>query len=632
MAVETASRPGDQHSSLPVDIAFLARHGISPAALEVIAQAAARLGVPASRQAIASGLIGETAFYRALAAECGLPFHAGPLRILPGGDHSAILRAGQAALVAGAVRPFRFVLAPEDAALRRMLETGLRGRPDICVVTPSAFAADLRRANAVKLAHRIAGRDEAGRTRIGAWDGFSRGQMMTMGASVVATAVGGLVAPFETFFLIALLLGPVFLVLIWLRLAAVFERPPGERGLHPGWRIDDARLPVYTVAVPLRREEAVLPQLVAALSALDYPSAKLEILILVEADDTVTPAALAQHELPPRFRVLTVPPGKPHTKPRALNLALLEARGSFFTMYDAEDLPDPQQLRLAAARFLGTAPELACLQARLTIDYAGEGWLAGFFALEYAGLFHVLNPSLLHEGLPILLGGTSNHFRIEALRTVGGWDAWNVTEDADLGLRLLRAGYRMADLPSRTREEAPLRLRAWLKQRARWIKGYIQTLVTHLREPRALLRQAGPVAGLTCILLVFGTVVTALFYPLFALALLVALWTETFWLLLDRVGPFWAGVSIAVSLFGLFAILLAPALGAVRRGAPGLLRYVPLLPLYHGLVSVAAWLALYEFFARRYSWNKTMHGAARRDAVTAASAIPAPPRLAAARC
>lgn len=618
MAVEAASRPEDQRFRLPVDIAFLAGHGIAPAALAATAKAAARLGVPASRQAIASGLIGETSFYRALAAECGLPFHSGPLRLLPGGAYGAILRAGRAALIPEAGRPFRLVLAPEDGALRRLIETGPRDRPDTCVTTPSAFAANLRKANAVPLAHHLAGRDEAGRARIGAWHGSSRGQHVAVGTVVTATGIGGLVVPFDTFFAIALLLGPVFLSLIWLRLAGVLERPPDD--LRPGsnWRIDDSRLPVYTVAVPLRREEAVLSQLVAALSALDYPPAKLDILILLESDDAITRAAFAGLELPPTIRLLTVPPGKPHTKPRALNLALLEARGSLLTIYDAEDVPDPQQLRLAAARFLRTAPDLACLQARLTIDFAGDGRLAGLFALEYAGLFDVLNPALLQAGLPILLGGTSNHFRVEALRVVGGWDAWNVTEDADLGLRLLRAGYRMADLPSRTHEEAPLHLSAWLKQRSRWIKGYIQTLVTHLREPRALLREAGLAASLTCLTLALGTVATALCYPIFAVALTVALWTDTLSRLLDRIGPLWAGLSVAIPLFGMLVLVAAPALGAIRRGAPGLLRYLPLVPFYYALVSVAAWLALYEFFARRYSWNKTMHGAARRGVVKAA--------------
>jgi cellulose synthase/poly-beta-1,6-N-acetylglucosamine synthase-like glycosyltransferase len=610
--VAEAPAPDTAIPALPIEIGFLANHGISPTDLAIVAHRARRLGVSPAREAIASGLIDETGFYRALAQERGLRFHGGRLRFMPGGDHYAMLRAGRAILLPdGTAAPCRFALAPEDGALRQFLEIGPHGRTDICIVTPGAFAAELRRANAWSLAHRLAGRDEAGRDRVGAWHGSSRGQAVTAGAAIGAAGIGGAAAPLETFFALALLLGPVFLALIYLRLAATIERPPGDLWTRFGWRIDDGRLPVYTVAVPLAREEAVLDQLLDALAALDYPPAKLDILLLVEADDRGTTSALAALDLPPGCRVVTVPPGKPRTKPRALNLALIEARGGLFTIFDAEDVPDPQQLRLAAARFLGAPSELACLQARLTIRHAGEGLLPALFALEYAGLFEVLNPGLLQERLPILLGGTSNHFRTVALRTVGGWDAWNVTEDADLGVRLVRAGYRIGDLPSRTHEEAPLSVHAWLKQRSRWIKGYMQTLVTHLRAPRALLREAGPVASLTFLALCLGTVATALGYPVFAVALALAAWNGSLWLPLSGMGSLAAMLALTVSLFGLVAILLPPAIGAVRRGAPGLLRFLPFLPLYYGLVSLAAWLALYEFLAHRYRWNKTMHGSDR---------------------
>jgi cellulose synthase/poly-beta-1,6-N-acetylglucosamine synthase-like glycosyltransferase len=334
-------------------------------------------------------------------------------------------------------------------------------------------------------------------------------------------------------------------------------------------------------------------------------------LLLIEADDVGMAAALARLDLPPCFTVLVVPPGHPRTKPRALNLALLEARGEYFTIFDAEDIPDPQQLRLAAMRFLGAPPGLACLQARLVINYAGEGLLPALFALEYAGLFEVLNPGLLRYRLPIMLGGTSNHFRTEALRAVGGWDAWNVTEDADLGLRLVRAGLWIGDLPSRTFEEAPLTIRAWLKQRARWIKGYMQTLVTHLRDPALLLRQAGIGPGMSFLVLALGTVTTALGYPIFAAAVAYAYGGGLLWLPGGHFGDLAMMLALTVWLFGTLAILVPPALGAIRRKAPGLLWLVPLLPFYYVLVSVAAWLAFYEYLTRRFAWNKTMHGAAR---------------------
>jgi cellulose synthase/poly-beta-1,6-N-acetylglucosamine synthase-like glycosyltransferase len=345
-----------------------------------------------------------------------------------------------------------------------------------------------------------------------------------------------------------------------------------------------------------------------------------------------------------------VPPGPPRTKPRALNLALLEARGTLFTIFDAEDIPDPQQLRMAATRFLRAPGDLACLQARLVIDHADEGLLPALFALEYAGLFEVLNPGLLRSGLPIMLGGTSNHFRTQALQAIGGWDAWNVTEDADLGLRLARAGYRMGDLPSNTREEAPLTLRVWLKQRSRWIKGYMQTLVTHSRAPLRLLREAGLPATLAFLSLCLGTVLTALAYPAFAVAAALA-WREgSLFSPTNAFNSLTSTLALTVWIFGAIALFLPPAIGALRRGSPRLLLLLPLLPLYYGLVCIAAWMALHEYRARRFTWNKTTHGVARQraplaatsapaDAVTGdaaiprgGAAIPAPPEPAAARC
>ncbi|HEV7257400.1 MAG TPA: glycosyltransferase family 2 protein [Bosea sp. (in: a-proteobacteria)] len=609
-------------TGLPVEIAFLARHGVASAALALVAQQAGRRGTEPARDVLARGLIDEDGFYRALAAELGLPFHTGEFDLMSGGDHAAILRGGIAPAAGEASRRLRFVLAPEGPALRRMLEAGPRQRDDIAIVTPRRFGDALRRANGATLARRVADLDEAGLGRDSARTGATRGQRIAVALGAASAAIGGVVAPLETFFGIASLLGPVFLGLILLRLAAAIERPAPDLWQEHRWRVDDARLPVYTVAVPLHREEAVLLQLLAALAALDYPVAKLDIRLLVEADDTGMRTALAQIALPPHVSVTVVPPGPPRTKPRALNLALLEARGALFTIFDAEDIPDPQQLRMAAARFLRAPDELACLQARLVIDHADEGWLPALFALEYAGLFEVLNPGLLRSGLPIMLGGTSNHFRTQALRAIGGWDAWNVTEDADLGVRLVRSGYRMGDLPSDTREEAPLTLPAWLRQRSRWIKGYMQTLVTHSRAPIRTLHEAGLPATLAFLSLGLGTVATALVYPAFAAATFIALREGS---LLSPTGAFsnlTSAVAVTVWTLGVIALFLPPAIGALRRRAPRLLLFLPLLPFYYGLVCIAAWMALYEYRARRFAWNKTTHGLARQRAPLAA---PEPP-------
>lgn len=617
--------------ALPPELGFLTQR-LSRAELLACARAAARLRVSPARQAIASGLIDESAYYSALATALGLTFLAQPPELVPGGSYGAILREG-VALCAGPGR-HRLVVAPEDGALHRLIEAGPRQRDDVAVTTPRALAQALRLANAGNLARHVAGCDSAGLARVSARTGASRSQQIAAGLVMASLSVWGALAPLATFFSVAALLGPAFLALITLRLAALFEPPGPDLWQRHGWRLDDSRLPVYTVAVPLYREEAVLDQLLAALSALDYPAAKLDILLLVEADDLGLRHALAQQALPPQIGVVIVPAGAPRTKPRALNLALLEARGTLFAIYDAEDIPDPQQLRRAAAGFLRGPARLACLQAHLVIIHQGEGLLPALFALEYAALFEVLNPGLIQLGLPILLGGTSNHFRTQALRAVGGWDAWNVTEDADIGLRLLRAGLEIADLPSATREEAPLALRAWLKQRARWMKGYMQTSVTHLQDVPLLLRELGLASTLAFIVLAPCAVLSALFYPLF-LGMAVAAcsgigtWPEegsVSWLIVT--------FAMTIAAFGLLAMLAPAALGALRRGSPGLLRYLPVLPFYYALISVAAWIALYEYAARRFTWNKTMHGSARigaRSPVRGAAAIPQPPRPAAAR-
>jgi len=597
---------------LPAEIAFLARHGITPSVLAHAAERAMRSLTDPAREVMALGLIDEVGFYRALAAETGLQFQATPPSLRPGGGYGAILHQGIAPTEEGA--SFRFVLAPEGPALRRMIEAGPRQRDDIAVTTPRRFAEALRRSNATELARHAAGLDKAGLARDSARTGASRGQVITAGIGLTAVATGGVFAPLETFFALALLLGPLFLGLILLRLATTIERATPDLWQSHRWHIDDARLPVYTVAVPIYREEAVLRQLTDALRALDYPAAKLDIRLLIEADDAGMRAALAKMVLPSQFTVTIVPPGAPRTKPRALNLALIEARGALFTIFDAEDIPDRQQLRMAAARFLRAPPDLACLQARLMIDHAEEGTLPGLFALEYAGLFEVLNPGLLLFQLPIMLGGTSNHFRTEALRKVGGWDAWNVTEDADLGLRLVRAGYRIGDLPSHTREEAPLTIPAWLKQRSRWIKGYIQTLVTHSREPVRLVREAGFGATFAFLSLAFGTVATALGYPVFAIAALLAYWDGSLFAPQGALATLTSTIALGIWLLGSVALFAPPAVGALRCGSPGLLLLLPLLPLYYALVSIAAWMALYDYINRRFVWNKTEHGLARQRA------------------
>ena len=592
-------------SPLPPDLAFLLGHGVDPAVLARAADRARAWGIDGSSALLATGDLSEEAYYRALAAELGTPFLADSIPLGPGARYPDSLVAGVAPLERGA--PAAFVLAPRGFGIAELL----RGRSPTgrmpALTTPGALRAAIFAANPKGIAAHAADALQVHRPD---WALKAR----PMGPSLaIAGLVAGVVALAMLELPPALVLGLwtvaqlLLLAMVALRVAAVGIEDDADAA-RP---LADADLPIYTVFVALHREAAVVPRLAAALSAFDYPAAKLDLKFVIEAHDTETAAALAGAALPPGAEIVVVPPGLPRTKPRALNAALPLARGSCLVVYDAEDVPDPGQLRAAAERFARSDPRTACLQGRLVIDNQRDGPLPKCFALEYAALFDVLIPALAAWNLPIPLGGTSTHFRTHILRAVHGWDAWNVTEDADLGLRLARAGYRVGDLPSSTFEEAPARPRAWLHQRARWMKGFIQTSFTHGRHPGRTLRDLGPLGSLTALALVPGTVVCALAYPFL-------MGHAAYRFLFAGVEPqagFWVnlptGTAMTVFLSGFLAMLLPAAFGCVRRGWWDLLPYVPAMPAYFLLVSAGAWLGLVELILAPDRWNKAEHGLSR---------------------
>ena len=376
-------------------------------------------------------------------------------------------------------------------------------------------------------------------------------------------------------------------------------------------RASDADLPVYTIIAALYREKRVAARLIGALSRLDYPAAKLDIKLVLEADDRETLDALHAIALPGNVEILVAPQGSPRTKPRALNVALPLARGRYTVVYDAEDIPDPGQLRLAVARFAQLSRNVACLQARLTIDNTDDTWLTRLFTIEYAALFDAFNPGLAEIGSPLPLGGTSNHFRTSVLRDIHGWDAWNVTEDADLGIRLARLGYAVKDLPSSTLEEAPGTLGAWMRQRTRWMKGFVQTATSHSRKPRLLLRQLGIWKCFGALCLTWGIALSALVYPLFSGLILIWWLSEATWLFTSQKERIVFAYVVVLAAFGAVSIFVPACIALHRRRLWRLLPWMPLLPLYYGLVSIAAWRGLWELATATFRWNKTSHGHAR---------------------
>jgi glycosyltransferase XagB len=408
------------------------------------------------------------------------------------------------------------------------------------------------------------------------------------------------------------LLSVAFMLAVLIRAAAVLHLMWGEvrRGRTPCCSVNDPTLPIYTVLVPVHREERVLPILVDALRRLEYPAGKLDIKIIVESgDDKTIDAARALNLAASGIDLIIAPEGGPQTKPKALNYALHFATGEYLVIYDAEDQPEPKQLLKAAARFRSAPKRMSCLQASLIFHNYRENWLAKQFTIEYSSLFDGILPMLSAYYLPLPLGGTSNHFRAEALREIGAWDPHNVTEDADLGMRLYRAGYYAETLDSTTYEEAACQLGNWVRQRTRWLKGWMQTYGVHMRRPVQLYQEMGPSGFIAFQAYFAGIIVSALAHPVFYLLLAHDLASGfLFQATITPIGaPFW--VIACFNFAGGYAASLVLGWITIRtRRIEGVCGHVLLIPVYWMLVSVAAYRALYQLFTAPFYWEKTEHG------------------------
>ncbi len=364
--------------------------------------------------------------------------------------------------------------------------------------------------------------------------------------------------------------------------------------------------PVVSLLVPLLGEADISAHLIDRLTELDYPAGRLEICLVCEAGDDQTEAALERRGLGPEFRVIVVPNGTIRTKPRALNYALDFCRGDIVGIHDAEDAPEPGQIRLVVAGFAAAPPEVVCLQGRLGFYNGDQNWLARCFAIDYAAWFGVILPGIARLGFAIPLGGAGLFFRRAALEATGRWDAHNVTEDADLGIRLARMGFRAEILDTLTREEANCHLGAWIRQRARWIKGYALTWAVHMRAPLRLWRELGPRRFLGFQVMFLGSLSLFLLAPL--------LWS--FWLLpLGGAHPLADALSgpVLAGLVGFFLAsqaldLLVAALGVWKGGERWLLKWIPTTLLYFPLAAFASYRAFADLILRPYFWDKTAHG------------------------
>ena len=375
--------------------------------------------------------------------------------------------------------------------------------------------------------------------------------------------------------------------------------------------LDPKTLPVYTILLPMYKEPEVVKHLIAGIMEMDYPLEKLDVKILLEEEDTVTYDAVRALRPPANFEIVRVPYSVPKTKPKACNYGLLFARGEYLTIYDAEDVPEKDQLRKVVAAFRKGPENMICVQAALNYFNSDQNLLTRMFTLEYSYWFDYMLPGIEALGMPIPLGGTSNHFRTEMLRLLGGWDPFNVTEDADLGIRASAHRMWVSTINSTTFEEANSHTGNWIRQRSRWIKGYMQTYLVHMRNPLRLFRTIGLMPFLGVQLLIGGTFMTFLINPI--LWLLFIFWIAFRPLWMESVFPLWILTLSTLNLIvgnamGIYLNMLA----VFRRRLFHLTFYSLMNPFYWILHSIAAYKALWQLFTKPFFWEKTVHGLAKK--------------------
>jgi cellulose synthase/poly-beta-1,6-N-acetylglucosamine synthase-like glycosyltransferase len=584
---------------------------ILPAGLLAAAERrASAIGLGADQVLISADAITEDAYLAALARSLGVAYtrlDTVPRTDCPIGDDQLIQAAAAGLLPLRQDSGILWIVAPRCLAARR-LPLLIANHPELRRAFAITSTQQLRRF-ALRHAHDALGRRAAdglrlARPLLSSAPQAPRRPLAAAGAVMALTAFALL--PIDTNAAVNAAACLVFLAAAALRLstALVAPRPP-----PPAPHIPEHRLPIYTVICALYREASVVEGLVTAIRQLDYPVEKLDVKLVLEPDDHDTRRAVAGLDLGPPFDVVLAPDIGPRTKPKALNAALPFARGTFTVIYDAEDRPEPNQLRRVVDMFMASDERLACVQARLSIDNTADGWLTRMFTADYAGQFDVFLPGLAALHLPLPLGGSSNHFRTAVLSEIGGWDAYNVTEDADLGIRLARLGYRSDTVASTTYEEAPATIGPWLRQRTRWFKGWMQTWLVHMRTPRRLLRELGPAGAITFHLVIGGNVLAALSHPIFLAGLC--------YLLLGTPSALRGPMSIDTLLFaatfmsGYVASIALGLVGLRRRGLLGTAWVLALMPVHWLLLSLAAWRALLQLVRQPHHWEKTEHGLAR---------------------
>lgn len=602
--------------------------GLSKPLISRMAVRAAACGTTIEEELLASGHVEEQAYYGSLARLARLDF----VDTIPDGaviDNRGIdsqLARPTLIRLHDQTRPPRTLIAPEARRIHHLLAS-LERRPGLRRSLAIASASTIRRAAWQ------AGAERRVRATVGAlFEGkpdFSARTVLTgrqgfwAGLAVSATAVCIVALPGMAAKGLHLALSLTYLAALGLRVGALIHpcRPRPGHALAPAPVTEEA-LPIYTVMVALYREAEIAPQLLAALERLDWPRTRLDVKLVCEADDTDTLAAIRALNPPRHVEIVEVPAMAPRTKPKALSYALAGVRGDYLAIFDAEDRPHPGQLREAYETFRSSPDEIACLQAPLIIANLHQSFTSALFALEYAALFRRMLPVLARFRMPLPLGGTSNHFRTGPLKNVGGWDPYNVTEDADLGMRLYRLGYRSGTIRCQTLEDAPTNRHIWLGQRTRWFKGWLQTWLVVMRDPSRTIREMGSSAFAAFQLLIGGMLISALGHPLI-MVFLVSTGVAMLQTPAEAVGVFETVLFTIdiTNIFGSYAVFVALGLTAMTKHERDRIgwRWAG-VPLYWMMTSFAAWKAVFELRSKPFFWNKTPHQP-RQAADTAERAV-----------
>lgn len=606
---------GQIFDTLPHDISFLYQFGFSYSSLANASAQSRCIGMSASSIMISDNTISEESYFRYMAAYLGLPFDDTDIQLGEYlGEHDS-----------------------QNQSIDKARLTLVRSNGPLCYVYISPEGRNLPELRAFiakhpSLKNRIVITTNTVNRRIfiARWqDALIQGAVFwlkdnfpSQSASVVITkiqsnflwvlsaSISALMLFYykATVLFLHIFISIFYLICVWVRMVAALTSQPEKQApysLLPKYH--HASLPVYSVLIALYHEEGQVADLVAALSKLQWPRSKLEIKLICEGDDQETIDAVKRAVSGPPFELVIVPPALPRTKPKALNFAFPLCKGRFLVLYDAEDRPHPLQLMEAYTAFENSDQKLACLQAPLVIHNHHQGWLPSLFAIEYSALFSGLLPALARWETPIPLGGTSNHFRRSALVHAGAWDPYNVTEDADLGIRLSRMGYKTGILKSPTYEEAPETIGVWIKQRSRWYKGWLQTWLVHMRHPRLLRKNLGWFNTFIFHAIITGLIVSALTHPLFLISLGGTIYH---FLSSEQISTYYITLAIfdlSNILFGYIAFAVLAWRSLPVSGLTSLRCRIVGIPIYWLLISVGAWRAVWHLIYRPFEWEKTPH-------------------------